>query len=210
MTKEEKIQYAVSLLQESGVDFRLGNVRFENTKTDNPALEQSAKQFNAVLLDEQAKKIEAYKKQFAHLSKVLHGKNQKIEELKKKTSKYSNKLADACVELRELKEKLANIAINNVNAQALKSAENALKEKDEVIDDLSKEIKHLYDMVHGDPILNMMDKKKEGDKNHLPVEDNPEEVEIKDALQTIKKAMEDGHTVVIDYDNTVDIINSYL
>ena len=65
-------------------------------------------------------------------------------------------------------------------------------------------------MVHGDPILNMMDKKKEGDKNPLPVEDNPEEVEIKDALQTIKKAMEDGHTVVIDYDNTVDIINSYL
>lgn len=210
MTKEEKLVYASRLLQEAGIDFKIGNVSYENVASDNYALEHSAKLFNDALLDEQAKKIEAYKKQFAHLSKVLHEKNQKIDKLEKKASKYANKLSDACIELRELKEKLANIVVNNVDAHALKSAENALKEKDEVIDDLSKEIKHLYNMVHGDPILDMKDRKKEGDKNPLPVEDNPEEVEIKDALQTIRKAMEDGYTVVIDYDNTVDIINSYL
>ncbi len=147
MTKEEKIDYAVRLLQEADVDFRVGRVRFENIKASNPALEYSAKQFNDALLDEQAKKIDAYKKQFTHLADVLHKKNVKIEELEKKVNVYANKLADACVELRELKEKLANIVVNNVNAQALKSAESALvykdkviSEKDEVIDDISKEL----------------------------------------------------------------------
>jgi len=43
-----------------------------------------------------------------------------------------------------------------------------------------------------------------------PAEDNPEEIKIKDALKIIKKAMKDGHTVVIDYDDAADIINSHL
>lgn len=145
MTKEDKIVYASRLLQEAGVDFKIGNVSYENTVSGNPALDRAAKWFNDALLDEQAKKIEAYRKQFAHLSKVLHEKNLKIDELAKKSGKYANELADACVELRELKKKLANIVVNNVNAQALKSAlaykDKVIKEKDEVIDDISKELR---------------------------------------------------------------------
>lgn len=197
MTKEEKIQYAVSLLQEAGVDFRVGSVRFENIKTGNPALEHSAKLFNDALLDEQKRQI---------------------DELQKKASKYANKLADACVEIRELKEKLANITVNNVNAQALKSAENALKEKDEVIDDLAKEIGHLYSMVHGDPILNMKErsKRKRGKKPYakksdaLPTEGNPEEIEMDEAMKRIRKALKEGKTVIVDEECSADIINMNL
>ena len=197
MTKEEKIQYAVSLLQEAGVDFRVGSVRFENTKTNNPALEHSAKLFNDALLDEQKRQI---------------------DELQKKAGKYANKLADACIEIRELKEKLANVTVNNVNAQALKSAENALKEKDEVIDDLAKEIGHLYNMVHGDPILKMKErnKRKRGKKPYakksdvLPTEDNPEEIEISEAMKRIRKALKEGKTVIVDEECSADIINMNL
>lgn len=148
MTKEDKIVYASRLLQEAGVDFKIGNVSYENTVSGNPALDRAAKWFNDALLDGQARKIEAYKKQFVHLSKVLHEKNLKIEELGKKSGKYANELADVCVELRELKKKLANIVVNYVDAQALKSAESTLaykekviREKDEVIDDISKELR---------------------------------------------------------------------
>ena len=48
------------------------------------------------------------------------------------------------------------------------------------------------------------------DKKPRPTEDNPEEIKIKDALKIIKKAMKEGHTVVIDYDDAADIINSHL
>ena len=162
----------------------------------NSALNESAKEFNDSLLDEQAKKIKnleelsasrneiivkqakkisAYQKQFKHLAEVLHKKNIKIEqlrkesskhlrdkikvfyenqELEKKASKYANKFADAFCELRELKEKLAKITVNNVDAQALKSAEHALVEKDaiiqemdEVIEDLGKELKETKKML---------------------------------------------------------------
>ncbi len=197
MTKEEKIQFATSLLMDAGVDFRVGSVRFENTKTGNPALEQSAKQFNDALLDEQ---------------------KSQIDELQKKASKYANKLADACIEIRELKEKLANITVNNVSAQALKSAENALKEKDEVIDDLAKEIGHLYNMVHGDPILNMKERSKRKRRKKpcfkkadvLPAEDNPEEIEINEAMKRIRKALKEGKTVIVDEECSADIINMNL
>ena len=162
----------------------------------NPALNESAKEFNDSLLDEQAKKIKnleelsasrneiivkqakkisAYQKQFKHLAEVLHKKNIKIDqlrkesskhlrdkikvfdenqELEKKANKYANMLADAHDELRQLKKKLAGIVVNNVNAQALKSAEHALvekdaiiQEKDEVIEDLGKELKETKKML---------------------------------------------------------------
>lgn len=260
MTKKEKIQYATSLLMDAGVDFKIGIVSYENTKANNPALEHSAKQFNDALLDEQKRQI---------------------DELQKKASKYANKLADACVEIRELKEKLVNITVNNVNAQALKSAESALvykekqiakknaviaklraqvkdydenlsvatdgvmhnmtetdflrdklkeaeyalvekgtiiKEKDEVIDDLAKEIGHLYNMVHGDPILNMKErnKRKRGKKPHakksdaLPTEGNPEEIEMNEAMKRIRKALKEGKTVIVDEECSADIINMNL
>lgn len=180
--------------------------------SSNPALKESAKEFNDELLSEQKLKLDAQNKlldgyrgvivqrnntiyelgekvnhrdkKISKLSKVISKKNKLIgelrdeidervtklvavsnenQELEKKLSEYANKLADVCDELRGLKKKHADVVVNNVNAQALKSAENALKEKDEVIDDLSKEIAKLYKMVHGDPILNMKERKKMGE-----------------------------------------------
>lgn len=203
-------QFGDALLDEQAKKIKL----LERQKLD--LMETIATRNNTIDdLSKKADKIYAYKRQFKHLAGVLHKKNVKIDELDKKASKYANKLADACTELRESKEKLANIVVNNVDAQALKSAENALKEKDEVIDDLAKEIKHLYDMVHGDPILKMKERKKERSKEKrgkkpLPTEDNPEEIEMEEAVDRIRKALKEGKTVVVDHDDCADIINMNL
>ena len=93
-----------------------------------------------------------------------------------------------------------------------------IKEKDEVIDDLAKEIGHLYNMVHGDPILNMKErsKRKRGKKPHakksdaLPTEGNPEEIEMNEAMKRIRKALKEGKTVIVDEECSADIINMNL
>lgn len=54
----------------------------------NPALAESASQFNDALLDEQAKKINRLGKEIARLNKVIHKKNMKIEELRKESSRH--------------------------------------------------------------------------------------------------------------------------
>lgn len=84
----------------------------------NPALKESATQFNDALLDEQAKKIKRLGKEIARLNKIIHKKN------------------------------LTDKVVDKIDAQALKSAESALAykekviaEKDEVIADLGKELK---------------------------------------------------------------------
>lgn len=99
-------------------------------------------------------------------------------------------------------------AVEKINETALKSAEKALKEKDEVIADLSKEISKLYKMVHGDPILNMKSRREK--KPDYPTIDNPEEVSVDEAVSRIRKALNEGHTVVVDYDDAADIINTHL
>lgn len=187
----------------------------------NPALAESASQFNDALLDEQAKKIaeltkektnredqitvlnackkhndkinrkqiKGLGKEIAKLNGIIYKKNLKIEELRKESSKHlrgkmkmfgenfdleqelkdkNAVLSDVAEELRlskireknltelcqkyikaneELKEKLADKAVDKIDAQALKSAESALAwkekviaEKDDVIADLGKEL----------------------------------------------------------------------
>ena len=54
----------------------------------NPALKESASQFNDALLDEQGKKIKHLTKKIARLNKIIHKKNLKIEELKKESSRH--------------------------------------------------------------------------------------------------------------------------
>ena len=67
----------------------------EQPKDGNPALAESASQFNDALLDEQAKKIERLKernlrlgKEIARLNKTIYKKNLKIEELRKESSRH--------------------------------------------------------------------------------------------------------------------------
>lgn len=67
----------------------------EDSVVINPALAESASQFNAALLDEQAKKIERLKernlrlgKEIARLNKTIYKKNLKFEELRKESSRH--------------------------------------------------------------------------------------------------------------------------
>ena len=293
----------------------------------NPALKESASQFNDALLDEQADKIKRLGKEITRLNKAIHKKNMKIEELRKESSRHlrgkikmfvENEdleqmlkdkdavLSDVAEELRlskireknlteisqkymkeneELKKKLANKIVDKIDAQALKSAESALAykekviaEKDEVIADLGKELAatkkeleektNLVEMVrkgskeyreYGIAALSMIRKmakvivnggpvsskdykeyrrlangysfnpqlpdfseeeekklspvkndNSHGDvtnqkdcspaKDTHPTEDNPEEVELDEILECVRKALEEGHTVSIQYD----------
>ena len=221
----------------------------EQPKEDNPALKEAASQFNDALLDEQRKKIAAYKKLHFYDAKMIQRKDEIIEELRDKnaellgmvermkedvkkidtnlnaaneTNKCLNKkvveltkikgdlnswisglyfcihhnndnykyklkrlgkeisklnsiihdknavLSDVAEELRlskireknlaelglkyvgeneKLKKELADKIVNEIDARALKSAESALAEKDEVIADLGKELKAQKDLV---------------------------------------------------------------
>ena len=54
----------------------------------NPALAESASQFNDALLDEQADKIKRLGNEITRLNKAIHKKNMKIEELRKESSRH--------------------------------------------------------------------------------------------------------------------------
>ena len=67
----------------------------EDSVVINPALKESATQFNDALLDEQAKEIDRLKKEnlrlgkeIARLNKTIYKKNLKIEELRKESSRH--------------------------------------------------------------------------------------------------------------------------
>lgn len=131
----------------------------EEGKEGNPALEESASLFNDALLDEQGRKIfdleERLKKsesdymdkvhlvcvrgrEINKLNKVIHEKNMMIKNLILERGRVARLLA-------------AEQTIHKIDLQATMSAENALiykekeyekslQEKDEVIDDLSREL----------------------------------------------------------------------
>ena len=157
----------------------------------NPALSESASQFNNALLDEQGKKIKHLTKKITRLNKVIHKKNMKIEELRKESSRHLRGkikifgenadleqmlkdkdavLSDVAEELRlskireknltevsqkymkeneELKKKLANKIVDKIDAQALKSAENAISYKEKVIEKLQKQLKYKSPLPSG-------------------------------------------------------------
>ena len=286
----------------------------EKMKEGNPALKESATQFNDALLDEQAKKI-------ARLKKIIRKKNKKIEELRKESSEHlagevkffgetvdlSQELCDKNEELRlskireknlvevsqkymkeneELKNELADKVVDKIDAQALKSAESALawkekvvtykdmalayyekkiNEKDEVIADLGNELaatkkeleafkesykrrikedsehfEHIQKICNAGlqkwlieseylekdkpfcspqlPELSEEEEKRLSPfrddsvgavtnqkdcspvKDNHPTEDNPEEVEVDEILERVRKDLEEDHTVSIDYD----------
>lgn len=260
----------------------------------NPALKESASQFNDALLDEQAKKIaeltkenerlervsktttdefnelyyrmitksdkfEALGKEIAKLNGIIHKKNMKIDELRKESSRHLRGkikmfgenvdleqmlkdkdavLANVAEELRlskireknltevsqkymkeneELKNQLADKVVDEISANALKSAESALACKEQLIyykDKIIAYYKKKYVWYKGaydaaQQILNTIadyaakhpDKKFSDpmvEENH-PSVDNPEEIEIEKAVKLVRKAMKEGHTVTIDY-----------
>ena len=60
----------------------------DKMKEGNPALAESASQFNDALLDEQAKEIKRLGKEISKLNGIIHKKNLKIEELRKESSRH--------------------------------------------------------------------------------------------------------------------------
>ena len=87
----------------------------------NPALAESASQFNDALLDEQADKIKRLGNEITQLNKAIHKKNMKIEELRKESSRH----------LR------GKIKIFGENADL----EQMLKDKNAVLSDVSEELR---------------------------------------------------------------------
>lgn len=94
----------------------------------NPALKESASQFNDALLDEQAKEIKCIKeknlrlgKEIARLNKNIYKKNMKIEELRKESS-------------RHLRGKI-KMFCENVDLEQM------LKDKDAVLSDVAEELR---------------------------------------------------------------------
>ena len=261
----------------------------EKPKEGNPALSESASQFNDALLDEQAEKIKRLGKEITRLNKAIHKKNMKIEELRKESSRhlrgkikvfYENVdlekmlkdkdavLSDVAEELRlskireknltevcqkymkeneELREKLAG------EAKRVEMIRNASKEYCDygiAANEFIKELAGLYVLANNKGIINdeMLERcknyqtygfpancnretKKEindvarGNENKKPsifrddsvgavtnqkdcspakdthpTEDNPDEVELDEILERVRKALEEGHTVSIKYD----------
>ena len=89
--------------------------------SENPALAESASQFNNALLDEQADKIKRLGKEISRLNKAIHKKNMKIEELRKESS-------------RHLRGKI-KVFYENVDLEKM------LKDKNAVLSDVSEELR---------------------------------------------------------------------
>lgn len=92
----------------------------------NPALKESASQFNDALLDEQAKEIES---------------------LRDKCKKYADILDSVGDKLRELKAENRRIKNSDLNLEGLAHATRELKEKDKKIVELTEENERLKDQV---------------------------------------------------------------
>lgn len=122
-------------------------------------------------------------------------------------------------ENEELKNQLADKVVDEISANALKSAESALACKEQLIyykDKIIAYYKKKYVWYKGaydaaQQILNTIadyaakhpDKKFSDpmvEENH-PTIDNPEEIEIEKAVKLVRKAMKEGHTVTIKYEN---------
>lgn len=190
----------------------------------NTALRESASQFNDALLDEQTKKIKRLGKEIAKLNGIIHDKNAILsdvaEELRLTKIREKN-LAELGLkyvgENEKLKKELADKVIDEINANALKSAESALACKEQLIyykDKIIAYYKKKYVWYKGaydaaQQILNTIadyaakhpDKKISDPmvEENYPTIDNPEEIEIEKAVKLVRKAMKGGHTVTIDY-----------
>ncbi len=167
MTKKEKIRKAQSLLMEAGVDFKINNVEFENVKTNpeslfnDALLDEQTKTIKSLrnISNEQAMLLRERGMRIADLNRVIHKKNLMIEKLHKDIKDKDAVLSDVAEECRlskvryeelvasikkyqneneELRKRLATIVVNNVDAQALKSAESALGYKEKVISRLKR------------------------------------------------------------------------
>lgn len=238
----DKMKEGNPALEESSSHFN--DALLDEQAKEIKRLGKEISKLNGIIHKKNLKIEELVKGSFRHLSgKVkMFGENVDLEQMLKDKNVV---LADVAEELRlskireknlvevsqkymkeneELKKNLADKIVVKIDAQALNSAESTLAykekviaEKDEVIADLTHELKAkhkkyvwykgAYDAAQ--QILNTIadyaakhpDKKFSDqmvEENH-PIEGDPEEIEIEKAVKIVRKAMKDGHTVTIDY-----------
>lgn len=163
-----RLYYEKSVLEKENEDLKKGEIparyfdkalvdeqaekikKLEHEKLDILEIASSSKQTIA----EQAKKIKRLGKEISKLNSIIHDKNAVLadvaEELRLTKIREKN-LTEVCQkymkENEKLKKKLAEKIVDKIDAQALKSAESALAykekviaEKDDVIEDLGKEL----------------------------------------------------------------------
>lgn len=106
----------------------------EQPKEGNPALEESASQFNDALLDEQAKKIKRLGKEISRLNGIIHDKN---EEIKRKTKGCCELVAENV----DLKEDLRNTEslLHDTREANSRNLDTCFKNED-LIDELKKKL----------------------------------------------------------------------
>ena len=134
VANENRLTVGLTPIEWNEREARLKKEHEENTKdpdsaenhikedsSENPALAESASQFNDALLDEQADKIKRLGNEITRLNKAIHKKNMKIEELRKESSRH----------LR------GKIKIFGENADL----EQMLKDKNAVLSDVAEELR---------------------------------------------------------------------
>ena len=131
VANENRLTVGLTPIEWNEREARLKKEHEENTKDPdsvgeqpnegNPALSESASQFNDALLDEQADKINRLGKEITRLNKAIHKKNMKIEELRKESS-------------RHLRGKI-KVFYENVDLEKM------LKDKDAVLSDVAEELR---------------------------------------------------------------------
>ena len=116
--------------------------------SENPALAESASQFNGALLDEQGKKIKRLGKEIAKLNGIIHKKNLKIEELRKESSRHLRgkmKMFGENFDLeQELKDK--NAVLSDV-AEELRLSKIREKNLTEVCQKYMKDVEDLREQL---------------------------------------------------------------
>lgn len=162
----------------------------------NPALAESASRFNDALLDEQGKKI---KRKTRGCCGLVAENEDLIGELKKKLAEKDGVIAGLGNELaatrKELEEKTR--LVETVRKGSEEYCEYGIP-AEKMIRKMANGYRYnpqLYDFIEEE------EKKFSPVKDTHPTGDNPEEIEIEKAVRIVRKAMKEGHTVTIKYEN---------
>lgn len=169
----------------------------EDSVVINPALKESASQFNDALLDEQAKKIERLKKENAESLGI-------VERMKQDVKEVDYKFNAACKENERLNEKIRELIKEKTNLEDQITVLNACKKHNDKIDrkqikGLGKEIAKLNGIIH--------------DKNAI-LSDVAEELRLtkireKNLVEVSQKYMKENEELKEQLaDNVVDKINA--
>lgn len=121
----------------------------EQPKEGNPALKETASQFNDALLDELRKKIAAYKKLHFYDTKTLKRKDEIIEELRDKNTELRDKNAELLGMVERMKEDVKDIDTNlNAANETNKCLNKKVVELTKIKGDLNSWISELYFCIH--------------------------------------------------------------